>query len=106
MAQQLVMAIRLMNFKYSYIETMPNHSYLSREKQGRGSVMNDGSLDKCPRCNRECIFKWKVFSNGTHHIAQNCPIHGYLKYVPKIEPYVSSANANQKKDNAIQKKLF
>ncbi|OPY50095.1 MAG: hypothetical protein A4E48_02016 [Methanosaeta sp. PtaU1.Bin060] len=68
--------------------------------------MNDSSPEKCPRCKRECIFKWKDFSNGMRHIAQSCPIHGQIKYVPKIEPYISLANANQKKNNTVQKKLF
>ena len=59
---------------------------------------------KCPRCKRDCIFRWKEFKNGTRHIEQICPHHGYIKYVPKIQPYLEWAS--KANDNYIQKKLF
>jgi predicted RNase H-like HicB family nuclease len=58
----------------------------------------------CPRCKRDCIFQWRDFKNGTRHIEQRCPHHGYIKYVPKIEPYLGWAS--KAKDGPIQKKLF
>ena len=58
----------------------------------------------CPRCKRECIFQWKDFKNGTRHIEQRCPHHGYIRYVPKIEPYLGLAS--KAKENQNQTKLF
>jgi len=69
--------------------------------------MNDNMPDtRCPKCRRDCIFKWQEFVNGTRHIQQKCPVHGYLKYAPKVEPYISLANAYTEKNNIIQKRLF
>jgi predicted RNase H-like HicB family nuclease len=59
---------------------------------------------KCPRCKRDCIFQWKDFKNGTRHIEKRCPHHGYIRYVPKIEPYLGLASKAIEKN--IQKKLF
>lgn len=58
----------------------------------------------CPRCKRECIFQWKDFKNGTRHIELRCPHHGYIRYVPKIEPYLGLAS--KAKENQNQTKLF
>jgi predicted RNase H-like HicB family nuclease len=58
----------------------------------------------CPRCKRECIFQWKDFKNGTRHIEKRCPNHGYIRYVPRIEPYLGLAS--KAKENHNQKKLF
>jgi predicted RNase H-like HicB family nuclease len=58
----------------------------------------------CPRCKRDCIFLWRDFKNGTQHIEKRCPRHGYIKLIPKIEPYLELAS-NAKRDN-IQKNLF
>lgn len=58
----------------------------------------------CPRCKRDCIFQWQDFKNGTRHIEQRCPHHGYVKYAPKIEPYITFASKT--KDGPVQKKLF
>jgi ribonuclease HI len=66
---------------------------------------NKDNVDiKCPKCKRDCEFKWQEFKNGTCHIRQECPIHGYIRYAPKIEPY--TIIANQGKENTFQKKLF
>lgn len=59
---------------------------------------------KCPRCKRDCIFQWKDLKNGTRHIEKRCPHHGYIRYVPKIEPYLGLASKAIEK--GIQKKLF
>ena len=58
----------------------------------------------CPRCKRDCIFQWKDFKNGTRHIEQRCPHHGYVKYALKVEPYLTLAN--KAKEGSVQKKLF
>lgn len=66
---------------------------------------NEISIDiKCPKCKGDCIFKWQEFKNGSRHIRQECPVHGYIRYVPQIEPCLTIAN--QIKDKTIQKKLF
>jgi len=66
---------------------------------------NKDNVDiKCPKCKRDCEFKWQQFKNGTRHIRQECPIHGYIRYAPKIEPYIIIAN--QGKEKTFQKKLF
>lgn len=66
---------------------------------------NEISIDiKCPKCKGDCIFKWQEFKNGLRHIRQECPVHGYIRYVPQIEPCLTIAN--QTKDKTIQKKLF
>jgi len=66
---------------------------------------NEMSTDlKCPKCKGDCIFKWQEFKNGTRHIRQECPVHGYIRYVPQIEPCLTIAN--QTKDKTVQKKLF
>lgn len=55
---------------------------------------------KCPKCKMECKFKWQEFKNGTEHIRMECSRHGFVKYAPKEEPFISKANAKD-----IQKKL-
>jgi ribonuclease HI len=66
---------------------------------------NEINIDiKCPKCKGDCIFKWQEFKNGSRHIRQECPVHGYIRYAPQIEPYLTMAN--QTKDKTIQKKLF
>lgn len=47
---------------------------------------------KCPKCKSECKFKWQRFKNGTEHIRMECSRHGFLKYAPKEEPFISRAN--------------
>jgi DNA excision repair protein ERCC-2 len=59
---------------------------------------------KCPECKRNCKFKWQVFKNGTRHIRQCCPVHGHIKYAPRIEPYITIADQN--KDDGHQKKII
>ncbi len=86
---------------------------LGYEKDPHGAIknyynsynVNKNNVDiKCPKCKRDCEFKWQQFKNGTRHIRQECPIHGYIRYAPKIEPYIMIAN--QDKENTSQKKLF
>lgn len=59
---------------------------------------------KCPKCKMECKFRWQEFKGGSEHIRQECPRHGFLRYAPKQEPYISMANKNSEK--VSQKKLF
>lgn len=68
---------------------------------------NDKNKDvdiTCPKCKRDCEFKWQQFKNGTRHIRQECPIHGYIRYAPQREHYIMKAN--QYKEHTFQKKLF
>lgn len=52
---------------------------------------------KCPKCKLDCEFKWQQFKNGTRHIRQDCPKHGYIRYAPQIEPYMSKLRSNYNK---------
>ncbi len=58
---------------------------------------------KCPKCNGDCIFKWQEFNDGSRHIRQECPVHGFIGYAPKIEPYLTIVTQAKKK--TIQKKI-
>ncbi|KAF5427402.1 Ribonuclease HI [Candidatus Methanophagaceae archaeon] len=58
---------------------------------------------KCPKCNGDCIFKWQEFNDGSRHIRQECPVHGFIRYAPKIEPYLTIVTQAKKK--TIQKKI-
>ena len=79
------------------------HNPTFKNKNIHKNDQNDVDI-KCPKCKRDCKFKWQQFKNGSNHIRQECPIHGYIRYAPKIEPYIILANENE--DNTIQKKLF
>ena len=59
---------------------------------------------KCPKCQKDCEFKWQQFKNGSKHIRQECPIHGYIRYAPKVEPYLEKANRTS--DNKTIKNKF
>ncbi|MEA2046430.1 MAG: ribonuclease HI family protein [Euryarchaeota archaeon] len=78
------------------------HHHAEIENKATGCEKDIGI--KCPKCKRDCVFKWQVFKNGSRHIRQECPVHGHIKYAPKIEPYLTIAN--QTKDKTTQKKLF
>ena len=47
---------------------------------------------KCPNCGKECIFRWQEFKGGKLHIRQECSVHGYVRYAPQVEPYITLAN--------------
>lgn len=53
---------------------------------------------KCPKCEKDCVFKWQKFKNNTIHIRKECPIHGYIKYVPQTETYIKLAEQNKRYD--------
>ena len=59
---------------------------------------------KCPICGLECIFKWQLFKNTSRHIRQECIVHGYLRYAPQVEPYITIAD--QFVDKPVNKELF
>ena len=59
---------------------------------------------KCPKCNGDCIFKWQEFNDGSRHIRQECPVHGFIRYAPKIEPYLTLATQTKKK--TVQKLII
>ena len=59
---------------------------------------------KCPKCNGDCIFKWQEFNDGSRHIRQECPVHGFIRYAPKIEPYLTIVSQAKKK--TIQKLII
>lgn len=47
---------------------------------------------KCPKCKMECNIKWQKFKGGSEHIRQDCPRHGYIRYLPNKEPFITAAN--------------
>lgn len=49
----------------------------------------EGAL--CSACKKACTFEWQVFKNGTSHIRQVCPEHGFLRFAPKEHPYTEVA---------------
>lgn len=59
---------------------------------------------KCPKCKMECNIKWQKFKGGSEHIRQECPRHGFVRYLPKKEPFMAEANKNSAK--VSQKKWF
>lgn len=48
---------------------------------------------RCSVCDKECTFTWQVFKDGRKHIRQECPVHGFLRYAPKEEPFVELADS-------------
>ncbi len=57
----------------------------------------------CPKCKLECMFEWQIFKNGTKHIRQSCPKHGYIRYAPKTSKYLEKANSGKNSDKEISK---
>lgn len=54
---------------------------------------------KCPRCKRDCKFIWQTFEDGSEHIRQECPVHGYIRFAPQIEPYKTIADQTVENDD-------
>lgn len=77
--------------------------HLSKINNNKIYAKNDIGI-KCPKCQKDCEFKWQQFKNGSKHIRQECPIHGYIRYAPQVEPYLEKAH--QASDSFIQKKLL
>lgn len=63
-----------------------------------------GPSIKCPRCGKDCRFKWQQFKNDSKHIRQECPIHGFIRYAPQTEQFIILAN--EYTDDTKQSKLF
>ena len=78
------------------------HLSETKIKEAAKTGMNIGL--KCPKCKCECVFKWQEFNDGSRHIRQECPVHGFIRYAPQIEPYITSTH--QMKPKTIQGKLF
>jgi len=89
-----------------YDEDPYHHAEIKNKATGyKKDQKNEISIDiKCPKCERDCIFKWQEFKNGSRHIRQECPVHGFIRYASQIEPYLTIAN--QTRDKTTQKKLF
>jgi len=47
--------------------------------------------DKCPHCGASCTFQWQVFKNGSRHLRQQCPEHGFIRFAPREEPFLTLA---------------
>lgn len=55
----------------------------------------------CPKCKRECKFEWQTFKNGTSHIRQSCPVHGYIRYAPKSPKFLSKVGELHESDPIV-----
>ncbi len=82
-------------------EDLYHHSE-TKIKEVTKNGMNIGL--KCPNCKGACVFKWQEFNDGSRHIHQECPVHGFIRYAPQIEPYITLTH--QMKPKTIQEKLF
>jgi len=80
-------------------EDLYHHKGITNKAEGYvKDTKNEMSVDiTCPKCKRVCIFKWQVFKNGSRHIRQECLVHGYIRYTPQVEPYITLANQTSKK---------
>ena len=78
------------------------HPSETKIKEATKNGMNLGL--KCPNCKGECVFKWQEFNDGSRHIRQECPVHGFIRYAPQIEPYITLTHPMKPK--TIQGKLF
>ena len=75
--------------------------WIPREHNTRADTLSNDALKSlprkkkaavgvtCPKCGAECIFKWQVFKNNTRHIRQECPNHGYVRYAPQEDQFIS-----------------
>jgi hypothetical protein len=54
---------------------------------------------KCPWCKRDCKFIWQTFEDGSEHIRQECPVHGYIRFAPQTEPYKTIADQTVENDD-------
>ena len=75
----------------------PSHDF---PKKLNEDVNNDVDI-KCPKCNSECTFQWQVFENGTRHIKQTCPRHGYVRYAPKTDFFKQLADKEMGKQQTL-----
>lgn len=47
----------------------------------------------CPKCSKPCTLTIQTFKDGSEHIRQECPEHGYVGYAPNVEPFLSMARS-------------
>lgn len=80
-----------------YDEDPYHEAKYSKKKMSDKVDINPDLL--CPECSMVCTFRWKVFKNGERHIEKRCSVHGYVKYVVIIEPYLSLAAESKDEKN-------
>jgi ribonuclease HI len=61
-----------------------------REALGTKPAAREHSI-LCPRCNKPCTLTIQTFKDGSDHIRQECPDHGYVGYAPNVEPFLTLA---------------
>jgi hypothetical protein len=49
----------------------------------------------CPTCRQPCNLSIQVFKDGSEHIRQECPQHGFVGYAPNTEPFLTLARQSQ-----------
>lgn len=45
----------------------------------------------CPKCNKPCTLSLQAFKDGSEHVRQECPAHGFVGFAPNVEPFLSVA---------------
>lgn len=50
----------------------------------------------CPRCGKPCELSIQTFKDGSEHVRQECPDHGYVGYAPNVEPFLTLARQSTK----------
>lgn len=80
-------------------QVTPDNSVVPLEIRGSIRENDTQRVIKCPRCKRDCKFKWQIFEDGSKHIRQECPVHGYIRYAPQIEPYITIADQTVESDD-------
>ncbi len=61
-----------------------------REPLGTKPTAREHSI-LCPTCNKPCALAIQTFKDGSEHIRQECPDHGFIGYAPNVEPFLSLA---------------
>lgn len=70
------------------------------DKGGRGGKVGTNPTKRehsilCPKCNKPCELSIQTFKDGTEHIRQECPDHGFVGYAPDVEPFRTLARKKE-----------
>lgn len=61
-----------------------------REALGTNPTPREHSI-LCPTCNKPCALTIQRFKDGSEHVRQECPEHGFIGYAPNVEPFLTLA---------------
>lgn len=90
----------LSEFDFYELKWIPRENNAKADALSKGAVVPKKELaekgnecgEKCPKCGSTCTLKWQTFKNKTRHIRMECPIHGFISYVPQNETNVGIAD--------------